>query len=148
MEGGDACGDVFAVPDEGDQELLLDIVTDELNVAVGVVAGSADLLSQPSVTTTEDQTPAPSSDAYINSFIVTIAETDYIASITGDEIALELPNGTDLEDVDPTVIISNKATIDPAITTGMDFSSPVVLTVTAEDGETETEYTVTLTEAA
>jgi hypothetical protein len=59
-------------------------------------------------------------------------------------ISAEVPNGTDLTALSPTMVISDKATISPASGASQDFSNPVTYTVTAEDG-TSVGYTVTIT---
>ncbi len=59
-------------------------------------------------------------------------------------ISAEVPNGTDLTSLSPTIVISDKATISPASGASQDFSNPVTYTVTAEDG-TSVGYTVTIT---
>jgi hypothetical protein len=160
MESGEPTADVFSVEDAADVTLLVKTVSESKNIQTGVVAGSADLTGQPAVVSTLDVTPEPLTDAFITGFQFTIGETDYVASITGDEIAVELPFETDLSDLDPIVTISNRATIVqvveedeeeveiPLATEEVDFTNPVTLLVTAQDGETETEYTVTVTAAA
>ncbi|WKK80471.2 DUF5018 domain-containing protein [Marivirga arenosa] len=58
-------------------------------------------------------------------------------------ISLDVPSGTDITDLSPEISISDKATVVPASGTAQDFTSPVVYTVTAENG-TVAEYTVTV----
>lgn len=58
-------------------------------------------------------------------------------------IAVTVPAGTNRTALVPTITISEKATIDPVSGLAKDFTSPVVYTVTAEDGSTVT-YTVTV----
>lgn len=58
-------------------------------------------------------------------------------------VALDVPSGTDITALTPEISISDKATITPASGTAQDFTSPVVYTVTAENG-TSAEYTVTI----
>jgi len=69
-----------------------------------------------------------------------------VGTISGTNIAVTLPNGTDLTSLIPTIEKSAYSTIDK--TGAQDFTSPVTYKVTAEDGTTFKEYTVTVTVAA
>ncbi|MFP4370001.1 MAG: DUF5018 domain-containing protein [Candidatus Kapaibacterium sp.] len=60
-------------------------------------------------------------------------------------VTAEVPAGTDMTSLVPTIAISAKATIDPTSGEAQDFTQPVVYTVTAEDGS-QAVYTVTVTE--
>ncbi|MEM9261738.1 MAG: DUF5018 domain-containing protein, partial [Bacteroidota bacterium] len=62
-------------------------------------------------------------------------------------VAIEVANGTDVADLTPAITISAGATISPASNVAGDFSAPVTYTVTAEDGTTQQDWTVTVTEA-
>jgi hypothetical protein len=57
-----------------------------------------------------------------------------------------VPFGTNLTALVPGIGVSNGATIDPLSGVAMDFSSPVSYTVTADDGTTVQDWTVTITE--
>ncbi len=59
-------------------------------------------------------------------------------------IRAEVPAGTDLTTLVPTIAVSEKAALSPATGTSQDFSKPVMYTVTAEDG-TSDRYTATIT---
>ena len=87
--------------------------------------------------------PQLSNQASILSF--SFANPPVTGTITGTNIALSVPFGTDLTNLVPTITISEKATISPASGLPRNFSSPVTYIVTAEDGITETAYTVTVT---
>ncbi|HVF81326.1 MAG TPA: DUF5018 domain-containing protein, partial [Flavisolibacter sp.] len=64
-------------------------------------------------------------------------------------IAVNVPAGTDLSSVVPqTIAISPQSTISPSATTARNFTSPVVYTVTAQDGTTTKSWTVTVTPVA
>ncbi|MFW6232879.1 MAG: DUF5018 domain-containing protein, partial [Bacteroidota bacterium] len=60
-------------------------------------------------------------------------------------VTAEVPAGTDMTSLVPTIAISAKATIDPTSGEAQDFTQPVVYTLTAEDGS-QAVYTVTVTE--
>ncbi len=60
------------------------------------------------------------------------------------QISLIVSSGFDLEKLEPTIEISDKATISPASGTSQDFTKPVIYTVKAEDGS-EQQYTVYIT---
>jgi len=97
----------------------------------------------------DDDEPAP----------VLSTETDFLTfsfveqiRIDGDgtnhTIDVEVLNGTDLTALTPTFTLSAGATSSPATGTSGDYSSPVTITVTAEDGITVQDWVVTVTEAA
>ena len=67
--------------------------------------------------------------------------------ITGTQIEVTVPYGTDVKTLTPTIIVSEKASVSPASDVAQNFSSPVIYTVTAEDGSQQT-YTVTVVVAA
>ncbi|MFM1878389.1 MAG: hypothetical protein RLZZ241_1255, partial [Bacteroidota bacterium] len=67
------------------------------------------------------------------------------ATISGNTITASVPYGTDITNVAPQIAVSAGATITPASGLARDFSSPLTYTVTAEDGQTTTTFTVTIT---
>lgn len=77
------------------------------------------------------------------SFITEFAVAGTNATIVNEAISAVVPSSTDLTALIPTIAISEGATIVPAIGTPQDFTSPVIYTVTAADGQTTT-YTVTV----
>lgn len=60
-------------------------------------------------------------------------------------IALKVPFGTDITSLIPTITLSDGATVSPLSGTAEDFTNPVTYTVTAQDGITSQQYTVTVT---
>ncbi|QXP52983.1 PKD domain-containing protein [Cellulophaga sp. HaHa_2_1] len=66
-------------------------------------------------------------------------------TITGTNISVTLPAGTDVTALEPTVTHTG-ATISPVSDAAQDFTNPVIYTVTAEDASTQ-EYTITVTVA-
>lgn len=83
------------------------------------------------------------SDADITKFVVAGVE----ATISGTSITAEVPNGTDVTKLKPTITISKDATVSPKSGAQKDFTDPVSYVVTAEDGTTKKTYTVTITVA-
>lgn len=79
------------------------------------------------------------SDKLITSF--KIGGVDATIDQTAKTIKAELPAGTDLTKITPTITFSIGATISPVSGATQDFSKDVVYTVTAEDGSTQA-YTV------
>src|SRR3972149_2433271 len=57
-------------------------------------------------------------------------------TITGVNVTITLPFGTDVTKLAPVITISDLATISPASGTVQDFTNPVEYTITAEDGNT------------
>ncbi len=58
-------------------------------------------------------------------------------------ISCEVPFGTDVTNLVPTILFSDLATISPASGAAADFTNPVTYTVTAEDGSTQ-DYVVSV----
>ena len=89
-------------------------------------------------------TIAPSSAKAITAF--SINGTNGIIDEGPGTIAVEVPHGTEVTNLTPTITYTGKS-ISPTIGTPKDFTSPVTYTVTADDNSTK-EYTVTVTIAA
>jgi hypothetical protein len=90
----------------------------------------------------------------ITDFYFTIGSKDYgvktgaapesgSGSISGNTITITVPSGTSLGSLAPTVKVSAGASSNPASGAVLDFSSPQIYTITAEDGSSQT-YTVTV----
>ncbi|RLD54456.1 MAG: hypothetical protein DRJ01_18010, partial [Bacteroidetes bacterium] len=101
-----------------------------------------------SVTLLEVTTADLSSEAEILTFVLTEQTGAAVINTTDTTIAIEVANGTDVSALTPTITVSDGATIDPASATEQNFTNPVVYTVTAEDGTTTKDWTVTVTEAS
>jgi hypothetical protein len=67
---------------------------------------------------------------------------------TNHTISIEVDYTADVTDLTPAITMSYGATIDPLSGVSQDFTTPVVYTVTALDGITEQEWTVTVTQEA
>jgi hypothetical protein len=148
---GDAQGTItgtdiaVTVPFDSDLTALTGVVT-HTGVSVSPESGSQQDFSQP-VTytvsaqdgTTKTYTVTVSSAASDSKDITdfTIGETR--ADITGTQIMITLPFGTDLTALAPT-ISHNGVSVSPGSGEAQDFSNPVLYTVTASDGTTQ-EYT-------
>lgn len=68
-----------------------------------------------------------------------------VGTISGTTIKVDVPVGTDVTALTPTITVSEGATVSPTSGTATDFSSAVTYTVTAEDTTTTKDYTVTVT---
>jgi hypothetical protein len=88
----------------------------------------------------EDTIP-PSSEKEITAFI--FASPAAAGTISGTDIAVTVPFGTDVTSLTPTITHTG-ASINPASGAAWNFSAPVEYIVTAEDGSTAS-YTVTVT---
>ena len=84
---------------------------------------------------------APSSAKDITQFTILGVDAD----ISGTDISLTVPFGTDPSSLTPTVVITG-ASVSPTSGDTQDFTAPVVYTVTAADLTTKA-YTVTVTVA-
>ena len=80
------------------------------------------------------------SDFYFPSLPSVVVVTDHLALT----IAVDVPAGTDVTSLAPTVEVSDGATVSPASGVVQNFSNPAKYTVTAEDGS-KAEYMVTVT---
>jgi hypothetical protein len=98
---------------------------------------------------TATATVAPSASKDISNFHFksslnpTIGAVDLTATITGTNISIELPYGSDVTVLKPTITHTGES-ISIASEASQDFTNPVTYTVTAQDGSTKV-YTVTVT---
>lgn len=67
--------------------------------------------------------------------------------ISGTNITVTLPYGTNVTNLTPTIAVSPLASVNPATGVAQDFTAPVAYRVTAHDGSTK-DYTVTVKVAA
>ena len=89
--------------------------------------------------------PASKSSAKaITSFV--IGSSTGTIDETAHTVALTVPFGTVVASLSPTIVVSDKATVDPASGVAQDFTNSVTYTVTAEDSSTQA-YIVTVTVA-
>jgi hypothetical protein len=95
-----------------------------------------------------DVTVGQSSSADVLGF--SFAEQTTLASIdnTAKTITIEVANGTNLSSLTPDIIVSPGATSVPESGATGDYSGVVTLTVTAQDGNIEKAYAVTVTAAS
>ena len=86
-----------------------------------------------------------SSSKSITSFKFEALDPDVTGTIdeTGKTVTLSVPGGTNVTALVPTIAVSAKATVSPLSGVAANFTSPIVYTVTAEDGTTQA-YTVTV----
>ena len=89
--------------------------------------------------------PTPSSEKKILSFKI----GDVVGDIDESDhtVTAEVAHGTALTALEPTIEVSDEASVSPASGVATDFTNAVTYTVTAEDGTTQA-YTVTVTAAA
>ncbi len=81
----------------------------------------------------------------ITGFVIPEADGAAIINKTYHTVAIAIPKGADITALVPEITLSDFATIDPASEEETDFTNEVTYTVTAEDGTTEQDWTVTLT---
>ncbi len=113
------------------------------NIAFSIIICSLILACSKS----DDATPAPtkSTAKSITAFVLSSLTPNVNATIdeANKAISAIVPVGTDLTKLNPTITISDKATVSPESGTVQDFSKSVVYIVTAEDGSKQG-YTVTV----
>ena len=80
----------------------------------------------------------------------TLADQTGAATIntTNHTVAIEVSHLATITNLTPYIAVSYGATISPTSMTSRDFTTPQTYTVTALDGETTQEWTVTVTQAA
>lgn len=90
-------------------------------------------------------TTAQGSDKSITSFTLSglTPEVDGVIDYDNYKINLNVPSGTDLTNLTPTISIPADATVSPLSGVSQDFTDSVTYTVTAQDGSTQS-YTVTV----
>ena len=96
----------------------------------------------------ETQQGAQSIEKLITSFHL-LLNPEVIGSVdeTNYNIALNVPYGTDVKTLIPSIVISTGAAVSPASGVVQDFTNPVTYVVTAQDGSTQN-YQVKVTVAA
>jgi len=85
-----------------------------------------------------------STETDIVSFVLTEEVGPAIIDELWHTVSIEVPYGTDLTALVPTIEISDRATIFPGSAVPGDFTAPLTYTVLAEDGTTSQDWTVTV----
>jgi hypothetical protein len=87
--------------------------------------------------------PSKSAAKQIKSFVFKSHNINSAIDSIQRKVLATFPLGTDVSNLSPTISISDKATISPSSESAQDFTKPVIYTVTAEDGTTQTFTVVT-----
>lgn len=98
-------------------------------------------------TFTIEVTAAPSTEAKILTYSIPTG-SEAVIDDEASTISIEMPYGTSLAALTPTFTLSAGATASPASGVEDDFTNPVTVTITAEDGVTTQAWTVTVEIAA
>lgn len=85
-----------------------------------------------------------STETDILSFVMTEEVGPAIIDELWHTVSIEVPYGTDVTALTPTILISDRATILPGNGVAGDFTAPLTYTVLAEDGTTSQDWTVTV----
>jgi len=85
-----------------------------------------------------------SSEANITGFVIPNSVGDAVIDPGTHSISVVMPFGTDLTSLAPEITVSAGASVSPASGDAVDFTNPVVYTVTAQDGST-VDWTVSVT---
>ncbi|MCX6722703.1 MAG: DUF5018 domain-containing protein, partial [Candidatus Staskawiczbacteria bacterium] len=93
----------------------------------------------------EQQNPQTGSTEKLITFfhLLLNPEVSGLVDQTNYKITLDVPYGTDIKNLTPSIIISSNATVSPTSRAQQDFTNPVTYTVTAQDGSTR-DYKVTV----
>ncbi|WP_189362655.1 malectin domain-containing carbohydrate-binding protein, partial [Algibacter mikhailovii] len=92
-------------------------------------------------------TEAPSTAADIIAFSFDEQTGAATINTTDNTVTIEVANGTSLLSLSPTIEVSADATISPNSEVAQDFTSPVTYSVTAQDGVTSVDWSITVNEA-
>lgn len=85
-----------------------------------------------------------STEAFITSFTIANQEGETVIDEANGTISLNMPNGTEVDNLTPNIVISANATVSPMNGVAQDFTNVVTYTVTAEDGITNNTYDVSI----
>jgi len=121
-------------------------VVQDFTKSVSYLVKAEDGSVQPYAVTVVPVEAAKSSEALITEFkFGALTPTAFgIVDQTSRTIKVKVPAGTDVTKLIPSVVFSQYATISPILGKNTDFTSPVVYTVTAQDGRTTNSYTVSV----
>lgn len=86
----------------------------------------------------------PSSTAQITGFSFASPSASGTINQTNHTIAVELPYGSTVTSLTPTITLSTGATVSPTSGSAQNFTNPITYTVTAQDSVTTQAYTVTV----
>ena len=145
------------VPFGSDLTSLVPVITASPGATVDPASGTAvDFTSPVTFTVTAEdgttklswtvnttETP-PSSETEITGFTFTEQSKPSALDAAAHSISVVVPFGTDVTALVPTIALSTGAAIDPGSGVAADFTSPVVYAVTAQDGTTKQDWTVTV----
>ena len=116
-------------------------------VTITVTAEDGSTTQDWTVTVTEDGAD-PDTDTDILTFVLAEQTGDATINTTNHTVEVEVATGTDISNLTPTLTLSEGATSNPANGETVDFtgseSNSVIYTVTAEDGITTQDWTVTV----
>lgn len=134
----------------GETTLTYTLVEDDngkyITFEVTPVALTGMLTGTPVETTVGPILPPPSPENSILTFDFNELDPVVIGEVNETEftIALTVPYGTNLNELVPTITVSDKASVSPESGETQNFTNDVVYTVTAENGDEQT-YTVSVT---
>jgi len=130
------------VSDEATISPASDVVQDFTNPVIYTVT-AADGVTQEDWTVSV--TRALSSETDMFSFELAAQTGPALVNLSNHTISIEVESGTDITNLVPTIVLSNGATSSPAIGSAVDFTEPVIYTITAEDGVTTQDWVVSVT---
>ncbi len=132
----------------GDTDQESGVTPNDYSSAVTYALTSEDgMTSQDWVVTVAKDAPSTGNDIVSFRFEELDPAVNGIISASDHSVSLEVPSGTSVTALVPTVGISENATVAPASGVAQDFSSAVTYTVTAQDGVTQ-DWMVTVSVAS
>ncbi len=132
----------------GDTDQESGVTPNDFSSAVTYTLASEDgLTTQDWMVTISKEAPSTGNDIVSFRFEELDPAVNGVVSVGDHSVALEVPSGTDVTALLPTIGVSANATVSPESGIAQDFSSPVSYTVTAQDGVTQA-WTVTVSVAS
>ncbi|MCR9248773.1 MAG: BspA family leucine-rich repeat surface protein [bacterium] len=114
-------------------------------VVITVIAENG-VTTQDWTVTVNIDSETPDTETDILSFLLDEQTGNAIIDTENHSISIEVDFGTDLTNLIPTFTLSEGATSNPESGSSFDFSSTGIITVTAEDGVTTQEWTISVSE--
>lgn len=119
--------------------------TVDFSAPATVTVTAEDQITTRDWTVTVTEAASASTETNITSFVLAEQTGPAVIDTTSHTVTVEVAYGTDLTTLTPTIEVSAGATIAPASGAVTDFTNPVTYTVTAQDGTTTQDWTVTVT---
>jgi len=137
-----------SLPDNNFYNYFLKLSDESVLINEGIDVGLPYVGVAPDLGPFEWSTPYAETGTDIVGFSFTSQTNAATINATTHTVAIEVAYTADITSLTPTITLSYGATVIPTSGVARDFTNPVPYTVTAEDGVTYQEWTVTVTQGA